>query len=317
MSSQDPKSSSSRSQAQHRLQSSRFNDLVIVSQLNQANFGVFLSYSPSINHHFALKVFPYKKGQVSPYFENEIRFLKLRHTNIISPIHYETCKAVEIDEKSKKISYTVMELAPYGDFFDLIITNKVSLEEKLVRTYFHQLISGLEFLHSRNIAHLDLKPENLLIGLDYQLKITDFDHSVLNNNSLVSSKGTLFYRAPEIYEEKCENYQAADIYSAAIILFLFKCGGVLPQVEDKIFQDVNLLALFNQNNAMFWQKHSEIQRKPSSFFDDSFKNLFNSMMKSDPKERATIQDIKASEWFKGPIYSDSELSEIMAGEFES
>jgi len=221
-----------------------------------------------------------------------------------------------VDKKEKKISYTLMELAPFGDYFDLIITNKVFLEEKLVRTYFHQLIAGLEYLHARNIAHLDIKPENLLIGLDYQLKITDFDHSVLNSKPLVSSKGTLFYRAPEIYQEKCEDYKAADIYSAAIILFLFKCGGILPQVEDKIFQDINLLALFNQDNSVFWQKHLEIQRKPSTFFDESFKSLFNSMMKTDPKERATIQDIKASEWFNKPIYSDDELSDIMASKFE-
>jgi len=308
MSSQDSKTSPS--------SRPRFGDLQIVSQLNQANFSVFLAYSPSINHHFALKVFPYTKGRVSPYFENEIRFLKLRHKNIISPIHLETCKTVQIEEKEKKISYTLMELAPFGDFFDLIITNKVVLEEKLVRTYFHQLISGLEYLHSRNIAHLDLKPENLLIGLDYQLKITDFDHSVLNSKPLVPSKGTLFYRAPEIYQGRCENYKAADIYSAAIILFLFKCGGVLPQVEDKIYQDVNLLALFNEDNAMFWQKHLEIQRKPSAFFDESFKSLFNSMMKADPKERATLQDVRASEWFNGPVYSESELSEIMASKFE-
>lgn len=316
MSSQDSKPSPC-SQGQSRLQASKFSDLVIVSQLNQANFGVFLSYSPSINHHFALKVFPYTKGKVSPYFENEIRFLKLRHKNIISPIHSEACKTVQIDEKEKKISYTLMELAPFGDFFDLVITTKVSLEERLVRTYFHQLVAGLEYLHNRNIAHLDLKPENLLIGLDYQLKITDFDHSVLNSKSLISSKGTLFYRAPEIYEERCEDHKAADIYSAAIILFLFKCGGILPQVEDKTYQDINLLALFNEDNAMFWQKHIEIQRKPSTFFDESFKSLFNSMMKTDPKERATIQEIKASEWFNGPIYSDSELSEIMASQFEN
>jgi len=297
--------------SQKRQQRSKFDDIAIVSKINQANFSIFLSYSSSIDHYFALKVFPYKKGKISRFFENEIRFSKLRHQNIISPIYYEPQKLVIMDMKETNISYTLMEFAPYGDFFDLIIIKKILFDDKLARTYFHQLIAGLEYLHSKGVAHLDIKPENLLLGTNFQLKISDFDHSVLKDQPQVPAKGTLYYRAPEIYEGVCEDYYKADIYSAGILLFLFKSGGMLPHVEHKIFEGVDLLELLNNNIQAFWQKHCEIQRKSTLFFDEEFKSLFTSMVKADPKQRPSLTDIKSSNWFNGPVYNEYELIDLM------
>jgi len=70
-----------------------------------------------------------------------------------------------------------MEYAPFSHFFDLIIERKVQLSEEVVRTYFIQLLDALEFLHKNNMAHLDLKLENLMIGKEYMLKLIDFDLS--------------------------------------------------------------------------------------------------------------------------------------------
>lgn len=49
--------------------------------------------------------------------------------------------------------------------------------EKIVRTYFHQLVDALEYLHKSGIAHLDLKPENIALGDKFMLKIMDFELS--------------------------------------------------------------------------------------------------------------------------------------------
>eukprot|EP00330_Aristerostoma_sp_ATCC50986_P013981 CAMPEP_0114582114 /NCGR_PEP_ID=MMETSP0125-20121206/6150_1 /TAXON_ID=485358 ORGANISM="Aristerostoma sp., Strain ATCC 50986" /NCGR_SAMPLE_ID=MMETSP0125 /ASSEMBLY_ACC=CAM_ASM_000245 /LENGTH=76 /DNA_ID=CAMNT_0001774853 /DNA_START=343 /DNA_END=573 /DNA_ORIENTATION=+ len=66
-------------------------------------------------------------------------------------------------------SALLMEYAPYGDFFDLVLTDKIIKPEDdaLIRTYFHQLINGVEAIHSSQVYHLDIKLENVLLGSDF------------------------------------------------------------------------------------------------------------------------------------------------------
>ena len=295
-------------------QASPLSPVTIIKELNQAKFGVYLAHSSTVDKFFALKVFPYVSNKVNPHFLNEIRFANLSHSNIISPVHYVRKETVSLEKgKHAKISYTLMELAPYGDFFDMLMTNKITLDEKLARTYFHQLVNGLEYLHKNGIAHMDIKPDNLLLDQNFQLKITDFDCSVTvtQSSAEIFTSGTLYYRAPEVVSRKCKDAKAADVYSAAVVLFLFKCDGCLPHLEHEMFEGSDLLDLLDKNNKAFWQKHCEIQTRPDSFFDESFQSLFNSMTKTDPKERSTLSDVKNSEWFNKPIYTNEELTDIM------
>ena len=55
-----------------------------------------------------------------------------------------------------------MEYACGGELFDYIV-RKDRLSEKEAVKFYQQIISGIEFLHSKGIAHRDLKPENLLL----------------------------------------------------------------------------------------------------------------------------------------------------------
>jgi carbon catabolite-derepressing protein kinase len=65
----------------------------------------------------------------------------------------------------------VIEYA-HADFFNYI-ASKGRLSESKARHFFQQIMSALEYSHSRGIVHRDLKPENILLE-DDDIKITDF-----------------------------------------------------------------------------------------------------------------------------------------------
>lgn len=289
-----------------------YDELVLAKVLNQAKFPVLLGYLPSSNQQLAVKLFPYEANKPNRCFYNEIKFINLRHENICSTLHYEQERAASFEDCSSKISYTIMELAPYGDFCDLLLSQKLPLDDKLVRTFFHQLIEGLQYLHVAGVAHLDLKCDNLLLSDDFKLKICDFDQAYIKGQGAIYSSGTLGFRAPELVQKRCRNPEAADIYSAGIILFTLKCAGCLPYEEkQRTRQDVDMFNVMINHPEEFWRRHSELQEREMSFFDEDFRSLFLSMVAYKPNERINIEQIKESKWYNGPIYSQDELSALL------
>lgn len=95
--------------------------------------------------------------------------------------------------------------------------------------YFRQLISGVEYLHSRGVAHRDLKPENLLLDDNDNLKISDFGLATIyrmqGKERLLEKKcGTLPYVAPEVLV-RSYHAEPADIWSCGIICVALLAGG--------------------------------------------------------------------------------------------
>jgi len=224
--------------------------LHFVDKLSDAKFPVYLISCSKTDTLYAIKLFYWENDEPSRYYNQELRFAEFAHSNIIKIIdHKEEQELFDTDLDSIKVSYILMEYAKHGDFFNALITRRIPFDEVMVRTYFRQLIEGMEALHSKEAAHLDLKLENLLIGDDFTLKITDFDLSYMSEDGQVVTKGTKNYRAPEIIEGSCTDPYAADIYSAGVILYLLKTGGKIAFTEAD-----GLASLKERNPALFWKK---------------------------------------------------------------
>ena len=275
--------------------------LRVVKQIGQGKFSVFQAYSASRKANYAMKVFP--SNRVSTYlFNKEQHFSMFSHPNII--------KQLPAISNHADFHIILTELAKFGDFFESLESGLFANNEVLIRTYFHQLVEGIQHMHSEGVAHLDLKLENLMLGNDFQLKIIDFDNSELISDANISSKGTVNYRAPELISGTGKNATSADIYSMGMILYALKASEFLyleqHQEEEGSFRQ------FHNNKDAFWNEKTESLRG-SVTFSEEFIELLNGMLSFDAEKRMTIEEIKNSAWYKGEVLSAVDLKSIMRG----
>lgn len=114
----------------------------------------------------------------------EVKIMKqLDHPNIV--------KLYQVMETEQTL-YLVMEYASGGEVFDYLVAHG-RMKEKEARAKFRQIVSAVQYLHSKNIIHRDLKAENLLLDSAMNIKIADFGFS---NNFSVGSKLDTFCGSP-------------------------------------------------------------------------------------------------------------------------
>lgn len=126
---------------------------------------------------------------------------------------------------------------------------------------------------------------------------------------MVLGRGTRNYRSPEVKKGENINPWAADIYSLGVILFALKAG-TLPYIEEKLIKGFDLFDILINDSECFWKVYEQVQDTKVEF-EQSFKELFSAMVDVEPEKRPTLQDIKSSEWYNGPVYSRKEMSLIL------
>nr|KAF6503344.1 unc-51 like kinase 3 [Molossus molossus] len=117
--------------------------------------------------------------------------------------------------------YLIMEFCAGGDLSRFIHTRRI-LPEKVARVFMQQLASALKFLHERNISHLDLKPQNILLSSleKPHLKLADFGFSQHMSpwDEKHVLRGSPLYMAPEMVCQR--QYDArVDLWSVGVILY--------------------------------------------------------------------------------------------------
>jgi serine/threonine protein kinase len=140
---------------------------------------------------------------------NEVQKLKTlpSHPNIIQLVDYDwEAKVSHKSGAEKEVLSVVLELATGGDLFNYVFALNKGFPEPIARYYFRQLIDAIEFLHTNNVVHRDLKLENLLLDDDYNLKIADFGLSTTVESSygggvMFTRVGTQRYMPPEMLEK--------------------------------------------------------------------------------------------------------------------
>ncbi|KAL6987961.1 CBL-interacting protein kinase 18 [Sarracenia purpurea var. burkii] len=210
--------------------------------------------------------------------KREISVMRLvRHPNIV--------QLYEVMASKTKI-YFVMEYVKGGELFNKVAKGKI--KEEVARKYFQQLISAVDFCHSRGVYHRDLKPENLLLDENGNLKVSDFGLSTLSESKhqdglLHTTCGTPAYVAPEVINRKGYDGSKADIWSCGVILFVLLTGH-LP------FQDSNLMVMY--------RKIDKAEFKFPNSFPSEARRLLSKILNPNPHMRISIPKIMESSWFR-------------------
>lgn len=122
--------------------------------------------------------------------------------------------------------YFVMPYYPNGDLQRYIEANHLSKER--AAEYIGQLLRAIHHVHSQFIVHLDIKPQNVLIAHEGQLKLTDFGIAARStHDDQVDVRGPMPWRAPEIVRGR-EFGRPADYYSLAVTVWSMFQRGKLP-----------------------------------------------------------------------------------------
>ncbi|CAM4697312.1 serine/threonine-protein kinase D3-like [Lepidochelys kempii] len=175
------------------------------------------------------------KLRFPPRQENQFR----NEVSILQSLHSPCVVHLECMFEGPARLFVVMERLR-GDMLEMILSSETGrLPEPLAKFLIAQILSALHHLHTRNIVHCDLKPENVLLASDEpypQVKLCDFGFArIIEESSFRRSVvGTPAYLAPEVLRQHGYN-RALDMWAVGVIIYV-SLSGTFPFNEE---EDVN------------------------------------------------------------------------------
>lgn len=213
--------------------------------------------------------------------------------------------------------FIFMRYAENGDMLDFIRQNGL-VPERQAKIWFRQMVQGLQYLHALNIAHRDLKCENILLSRHWNVKLADFGfarfcvdndgrhheqnkhfrkdslskylHNVFVPGKRVLSQtycGSAAYAAPEVVSGTPYNPKLADVWSLGIILYIM-VNATMP------FDDSNLKKLLKDQLARRWDFRSRVK----DVLTPVLTSLVRNILEPDITQRITLDRIEKHDWVR-------------------
>ena len=243
----------------------------------------FKCFSFTNQNTFALKLFSEKN--INEYLTERQILSKLKNENNQLKIYNK--------QNNSKINYEIFEYLEKGEIFEYIYYPHQGFSEEIAKIIFSQILNAIEHCHLNNIIHCDIKPENLLLNENFEIKLIDFGYSQFyNKNELIREwKGTKIYASPELYKNKLNGFdgEKIDIFSLGVLLYVLVIGKF--PFESAYYFDKSYRHLINRDYDKFWEK---CKINMSSEFQD----LINKMLCYEPDKRLSILEIRNHQWMK-------------------
>ncbi|THD26480.1 Non-specific serine/threonine protein kinase [Fasciola hepatica] len=192
---------------------------------------------------------------------------------------------------TQTFTFMFMELLPGGELFERIPIG-VGLHVQQMFIYYAQILDALNYLHKEQfIAHLDVKPENIMLTKKDRAKLIDFGWAVdlRKNNMLQGPVGTTNYAAPEVFGKGCYTGPPADLFSLGVTLLTAVTGQrcwtrANPQVD----------TMYSQ-----WTDRRNLHSGPVfSRLPPDLTNFLTRALAHRPGDRLTVEEIRAHPWFR-------------------
>lgn len=275
-------------------------------------------------------LFAIKTVDISSMKEKNFSSTLKNETIILNEINSDFCVKCYYIFKDNINYYYVMEYMPGGDLLGLLNANDIY--QQTIQFIIAEVLLGINYLHSMNILHKDIKPENILISKKGHFKLTDFGlsesemkfnkYSILevgDNNELAQMEssahdnkifGTLNYMAPEMFTNNYEITFAVDYWALGVLIFELYTNKVPfydsnpKEIKNNIINlKINWSAIDNEEN------HSKFDN-----LDDAI-DLIKKFLVIDPEKRwgnENFEEIKKHNLFSN--FNWNEVKSIVIGE---
>jgi serine/threonine protein kinase/Flp pilus assembly protein TadD len=201
----------------------RLKHYFVESKVNEGGMGeVYKAIDKNLNRIVAIKVINQKlddKNSIERFKQEAYMASQLDHHNI--------CTIIEIDQNDDGFYYIVMIWNDGQSLSEMIKNKNLTINDSV--NYMRQCFLGLSAAHKKGILHLDIKPANLMVNSEGNLKIVDFGLSRLDRElpafELEEFYGTAAYMSPEQSLGKQVDNRS-DIWSAGVVLYECLTGEV-------------------------------------------------------------------------------------------
>ena len=188
--------------------------------------------------------------------------------------HPHVLKVKEVVESPRQL-FVVTHMCKHGDLMDYLDSH--TLTQARAVAIMDQVLSGVEYLHSRGICHRDVKLENVFVDESENVRLADLGFaSIVFGGQVSGQRGSMAYVAPEVLTSRRFDGSKADVFSCGVMFYILLTG-LMPFDEDQ-------------------------ERKDPAFElvkDADARNLVARMMANDPGERPTVRQCRESAIFAG------------------
>lgn len=194
----------------------------LVEELGRGKFGtVYRCKEKKTGMELAAKFININRKEEKADVESEVEIMKiLQHPRLLQL--YDA-----FDDVNKKEMCLILELIEGGELFERVIDDDFILTEKACVAFMRQICEGVAFIHSKNVLHLDMKPENILCltRTGNRIKLIDFGlaRKYDPKKKLQVLFGTPEFVAPEVVSFDSIGF-GTDMWSVGVICYVLLSG---------------------------------------------------------------------------------------------